>query len=205
MVRILLILIVALGFALPHAGSYLVVDRPIPSDAIVVLAGDTSNSRLNRGLQALKTGLGRELLIDEDDHGLVYGRTLAQIARAYIQALPPEQAAHIHVCPLEAKSTIAESGEVARCLAPLRPRHVLIVTSDYHTRRALSVFQRRVPQYEWSITASHDETEFRQDYWNHREWIKTTLMEWQSLAFWELMERWKSPDDPGARLPASAR
>jgi uncharacterized SAM-binding protein YcdF (DUF218 family) len=202
MMRILPVLILALALALPRAGSYLVVDHPSPSDTIVVLAGDPGETRVNRGLQALRTGLGRELFIDADNRSLIFGRTLAQIAQSYIQGLPPEQAARIHVCPLTAKSTVAESAEVAQCLAPLRPHQVLIVTSDYHSRRALSVFQRRLPQYGWSVTTSHDETEFRQDYWNNREWLKTTLLEWEKLAYWELVERWRSP---GARLAASAR
>lgn len=206
MVRILPVFIIAfvfaLALALPRAGSYLVIDRPSPSDAIVVLAGDMGDSRLNRGLQALKTGLGRELLIDADNRNLVFGKTLAQIAQTYIQGLPPEQAARIHVCPHAAKSTIEESGEVARCLAPLRPRQVLIVTSDYHTRRALSIFEQRLPQYQWSVAAARDETEFRQDYWNNRQSLKTTLLEWMKLAFWELVERWKSPAAAGARLAA---
>jgi uncharacterized SAM-binding protein YcdF (DUF218 family) len=201
MVRILPVIIVALALALPRAGSYLVVDRPSTSDAAVVLAGDWGDSRLNRGLQTLKTGLVRELLLDADDRSPVFGRTLAQIAQAYLQTLPPEEVAHIHVCPLMARSTVGESAEVARCLLPLHSRRVLIVTSDFHTRRALSVFQRRLPQYEWSVAAAHDEAEFRQDYWNNREWIKTTLQEWQKFVYWELVERWTSP---GARLAASA-
>jgi uncharacterized SAM-binding protein YcdF (DUF218 family) len=205
MVRILPVLILALALALPRAGSYLVVDRPVPSDAIVVLAGDSGDKRLNRGLQALKTGLGRELFIDADDRSPAFGKTVAQSAQTYIETLPPEQAARVHVCPLAAKSTFAEAAEAARCLAPLRPRRVLIVTSDYHTRRALSIFQRRLSQYEWSVAAAYNEVEFRQDYWNNREWLKTTLLEWQKLAYWELVERWKSPDHSGARLAASAR
>jgi hypothetical protein len=203
MVRILPILILALALALPRAGSYLVVDRPSPSDAIVVLAGDPVDGRLNRGLQALKTGIGRELFVDADDRGTIFGRTLAQIAQSYLQTLPPEQAAHIHICPIAAKSTFAESSEAARCLAPLHPHQVLIVTSDYHTRRALSIFQRRVPQYGWSVTAARDETEFRPDYWNRRQWLKATLLEWQRLAYWELVERWETV--PDARLAASVR
>lgn len=190
MVRILPILILALALALPRAGSYLVVDRPAASDAAVVLAGDLADSRLNKGLQVLQAGLGRELFVDANDRNPVFGRTLAQIAQTYIQTLPPEQAARIHVCPIAAKSTDAESGEAARCLASVRPKRVLIVTSDYHSRRALSIFQRRLPQYEWSVTAAHDESEFRQDYWNNREWLKTTLLEWQKLVYWEFVERW---------------
>jgi uncharacterized SAM-binding protein YcdF (DUF218 family) len=205
MLRIFPILIVVLALALPRAGSYLVVDRPSPSDAIVVLAGDPVDTRVPRGLQALKTGFGRELLIDADDQSRLFGKTVAQLAETYIQTLPTEQAAHIHVCPLSARSTFAESAEVAQCLAPLHPRRVLIVTSDYHTRRALSIFQRRLPQYEWSTAAAYDTRDFRQDYWNNRQWLKTTLLEWQRLIYWELVERWKRPVASGGRLAASAR
>lgn len=192
MVRILVVLVLALALALPYAGSFLVVDRPVPSDAIVVLAGDQGSSRFERGLEALKTGLGRELWIDADGRRLVYGRTMAQYAEAYIQTLPSEQAAHVHVCPIAATSTFAESAEAARCLAPLHPRRVLLVTSAYHTRRALSIFERRVPQEEWSVAAAYDENYFRQDYWKNREWLKTTALEWAKLALWEGVERWKS-------------
>jgi hypothetical protein len=190
MARLLPVFIVVLMLALPRAGSFLVVNHPVPSDAIVVLASDSGDSRLNRGLQALTTGLGRELFIDADDRSPLFGRTTAQMAQAYIQTLPPQQAAHVHVCPIRATSTVAESGDVARCLAPLQPHQVLIVTSDYHTRRALSIFQRRLPQYQWSIAAAYDDAQFRQDYWKGREWLKTTLLEWQKLVYWELIERW---------------
>ncbi len=199
MARILIVLLLALALALPYAGSFLVVDRPVPSDAIVVLAGDEGSSRFDRGLKALKTGLGRELWIDAEGRRLVFGKTMAQYAEAYVQTLPPEQAAHVLVCPITQTSTFAESAEAARCLAALHPRRVLLVTSAYHTRRAFSIFERRVPQYEWSVAAAYDEKDFRQDYWNNREWLKTTVLEWAKLVFWEVVERWKSVSQPGAR------
>jgi hypothetical protein len=80
MVRILPVIVLALALALPRAGSYLVVDRPLPSDAAVVLAGDWGDSRVNRGLQTLKTGLVRDLLLDADNRRPVFGGTLTQIA-----------------------------------------------------------------------------------------------------------------------------
>ena len=205
MVRILVVLVIALAVALPYAGSFLVVDRPLPSDVIVVLAGDDGSSRFNRAVEARKAGLGRELFVDADSRNLIFGRTMAQFAQAYIQTMPPEQTAHIHVCPITATSTFAESEQVTRCIAPLHPRRVLLVTSDYHTRRALSTFERSAPQYAWSVAAAYDESKFRQDYWHQREWLKRTLEEWEKLAFWELVERWKSTDHAGAHLTASTR
>ena len=160
MVRILVVLVIALAVALPYAGSFLVVDRPLPSDVIVVLAGDEGSSRFSRGVKALKSGLGRELFVDADSRNLIYGKTMAQMAQAYIQTMPPEQAAHIHVCPIISTSTFAETAEVVRCIEPLHPQRVLLVTSDYHTRRSLSIFARRVPQYAWSVAAAMTKANF---------------------------------------------
>jgi uncharacterized SAM-binding protein YcdF (DUF218 family) len=191
MVRILPIVVLLIAFVLPRAGSYLVVDQPQPSDVIVVLAGDQGDSRLQRGLQALQAGLGRELVIDASNDNPIFGKTVAQMAQSYIQTLPPEQSAHIRVCPITAKSTDGESAQAAQCVAGVHPQRVLIVTSDYHTRRALLIFRRRLPQYACSTAAAQNQIEFRQDYWNNREWLKTTLLEWQKLAYWELVDRWK--------------
>jgi uncharacterized SAM-binding protein YcdF (DUF218 family) len=190
MARLLLVIVVGLALALPYAGSFLVLDQPAPSDAGVVLQGDWGDFRLNHGLDLLKRGVARELFLDADNNMRFFGKTLAQNAQAYIQTLPPDLAAHVHVCPMAARSTIAEAGDVARCLAPLRPNRVLVITSDYHTRRAFSIFRAVLPRYAWSVAAARDPSEFREDYWKGRETIKTTFIEWQKLLFWNLVERW---------------
>jgi uncharacterized SAM-binding protein YcdF (DUF218 family) len=191
MTRLLLVIVVGLALMLPYAGSFLVLDRPAPSDAGVVLQGDWADFRINRGIDLLKKGVARELFLDADGDARFFGKTLAQHAQAYIQTLPPDLAARIHVCPITAKSTLAEASDVERCLAPLRPNRVLIITSDYHTRRALSVFRAVLPKYAWSVAATRDPSEFREQYWKGRESAKTTLLEWQKLLFWNLLERWR--------------
>jgi len=189
---VVLVLIVGLGAFAPRAASYLVTNDPAPSDVAVVLAGDRADSRLSKGLEALKSGLVHELMIDANPSEVYFGKTPAQLAEAFILTLPAEVGTHIHVCPNPGDSTFAESRNVARCLEPLRPRAVLIVTSDYHTRRALEIFRHSMPRYRWTASAAHDPEEFGERYWQHREWLKTTLLEWQKLLYWNVVERWQA-------------
>jgi uncharacterized SAM-binding protein YcdF (DUF218 family) len=41
------------------------------------------------------------------------------------------------VCPIFGFSTKAEAEDVSRCLQPVGAHRVLIVTSEFHTRRSL--------------------------------------------------------------------
>jgi len=189
--RLLLLVFLAAAVTLPRAGSFLVVDQPAPADAGVVLQGDPSDFRLQRGLEALKTGMLRELFVDVDDRLSFFGKTPLQYAQAFIRELPPQLMTHVHTCPNSAKSTLGEAASVARCLAPLHPARVLLITSDYHTRRALSVFRTALPRYTWFSAAAHDASDFGPDYWKSRQWLKVTFTEWQKLLFWYLVERWK--------------
>jgi uncharacterized SAM-binding protein YcdF (DUF218 family) len=65
------------------------------------------------------------------------------------------------------------------------------VTSDYHTRRALAVFSRRLPQYQWNVAAAHNPLQFGDAWWTDREWAKATFDEWSKLAWWEAIDRWR--------------
>jgi len=64
------------------------------------------------------------------------------------------------------------------------------VTSDYHTRRALSVFRKEVPGYSYSVAAASDPVQFGARWWQHRQWAKNNTDEWMRLLWWELVDRW---------------
>jgi uncharacterized SAM-binding protein YcdF (DUF218 family) len=66
-----------------------------------------------------------------------------------------------------------------------------LVTSDYHTRRAISIFRHMVLGYGYSVAAAFDSREFGVRWWEHREWAKTNLGEWTKLVWWELVDRWR--------------
>ncbi len=176
----------AVGLA-AKAGSFLVVDAPRPSDVILVLAGET-NRRPERALQLLAQGYGRRVVLDVPTNAKLYEFTEIQLAQKYIQDLP--QGAAVSVCPIDGLSTKAESKDAGGCLAREGGKSVLIVTSDYHTRRALNIFQREVPGHEYAVAAARDGEQFGARWWTHRQWAKTLANEWVRLIWWEAVDRW---------------
>ncbi len=169
------------------AGSFLIVDVPRPSDVILVLAGETYR-RPERALQLLAQGYGRRVVLDVPSSAKLYEFTQIQLAQKYIQDLP--QGAAVSVCPIDGLSTRDESKDAEKCLARDGGRSVLIVTSDFHTRRALDIFQREVPGHEYSIAAARDAEQFGARWWTHRQWAKTLVDEWLRLIWWETVDRW---------------
>ena len=125
---------------LATSGGFLVVNDPRPADLIVVLAGDTDR-RPARGLELKRAGQAPELLLDVPANATVFNLPVVDIAQNYVNALPEHD--HIHVCPIFGLSTKAETHDVARCIADKAAKKILIVTSDYHTRRALTTFTGR--------------------------------------------------------------
>ena len=61
-----------------------------------------------------------------------------------------------------------------------------------HTRRALSIFRARLPQYQWSVAASSWPANAAEHWWKHRWWAKTVIDEWEKYLWWELVDRWRS-------------
>jgi uncharacterized SAM-binding protein YcdF (DUF218 family) len=174
--------------ALSLAGSFLVVDAPQRSDVIVVLAGET-DVRPARGLQLLTQGYGRQMLLDVPAAIKIYQFTQLELARDYVRDLP--QAAAVSICPIGGLSTKEESKDVAGCLVGRQVKSVLIVTSDFHTRRALSVFQKEISGIQFSVAGARNDTTFGVRWWRHREWAKTFADEWLRLIWWKCIDQWR--------------
>ena len=169
------------------AGSFLLVDAPRRSDVILVLAGETER-RPQRALELLGQGYARRIVLDVPNNADFYGTTLLELAQKYVQALP--QATSISICPIDGLSTKDESKDAEKCLQLESAKSVLIVTSDFHTRRALSIFRREVPGYEYSVAAARQGTQFGARWWAHRQWAKTFVDEWLRLIWWKLVDQW---------------
>ena len=169
------------------AGGFLVLDAPRSSDVILVL-GETDR-RPERALQLLAQGYGGRIVLDVPNNTRIYDFTQMQLAQTYIQNLP--QAASISVCPIDGLSTKDESKDAEKCIAREGGKSVLIVTSDFHTRRALSVFRREVPGHEYSVAAARDEAQFGVRWWTHRQWAKIFVDEWLRLIWWKVVDQWR--------------
>ncbi|MFZ0796579.1 MAG: YdcF family protein [Terriglobales bacterium] len=171
-----------------QAARFLVVDEPEPSDAIVVLAGET-NVRPARALELLRQGVAPRVFMNAETRDVIYDQRLTDIAQKYVDSLP--EASRISVCPIAGFSTFAEADDVSRCLQSLSAHRVLIVTSDYHTRRASLIFRHRLPQYHFSVAAAHNPGGFGYAWWTNREWAKITFDEWSKILWWEAVDRWR--------------
>jgi uncharacterized SAM-binding protein YcdF (DUF218 family) len=188
--RALLITVAALGlvtgFAV-NAGRMLVIDEPRTSDVILVLAGETEH-RPARALQLLGEGYTRKIVIDVPAEGHIYEFSPLELARRYAEDL--SQKASISICPIAGLSTKDEVRDAEPCLARESAKSVLIVTSDFHTRRALHVFQKEIPGIRFSVAAARDSKQFGIRWWAHRQWAKTFLDEWLRLIWWNSVDRW---------------
>jgi uncharacterized SAM-binding protein YcdF (DUF218 family) len=190
---VFLILCVALaGTLVVRSGRLLVVDQPQPVDVIVVLCGDHNDVRFWHGMELLRKGFARRMIVDADAT-LSFGRTSTERAAEFIAKAGGNLSPQISVCPVTEDSTVAEAANVTECMAQLTPapHSGMIVTHAYHTRRALSIFRHRLPQYLWVASAAQDEDVFGQPWWRRREWAKINLTEWQKLLWWEIGEKWR--------------
>jgi uncharacterized SAM-binding protein YcdF (DUF218 family) len=187
-ILIVLFLVAILAALASQAARFLVVDQPEKSDAIVVLAGDTK-VRPPRGLDLLRQGMAPRLFLDAEMRDVIYDQPLVEIVQRYVNGLA--EATRVSVCPITGYSTIAEADDVSRCLQSLGPHRVLIVTSDYHTRRALMIFRHRLPQFQFSAAAARNPAQFGEAWWTNREWAKATFDEWTKMLWWEAVDRWQ--------------
>jgi uncharacterized SAM-binding protein YcdF (DUF218 family) len=175
-----------------RSGNQLVVNHPEQSDLIVVLAGDHNDLRYWRGLELLREGYGQRMLVDAPAD-LSYGRSYAQYAADFVAQTAGEKRPQIGICTVTNDSTSQETSDVRRCLAKINPepKSVLLVTNDFHTRRALSIFTTRLPQYHWSSAAVLDPERFGEPWWHNREWAKVYIYESEKFIWWKLFESWK--------------
>jgi len=152
------------------SGSYLVVNDPQKADVIVVLAGET-NWRPARGLQLLSHGYAPRMLLDVPAAGIIYDQSMLNIAKEYVL----HQGQAVSICPIAGLSTKTEAQDVVGCLRNSGVHRILVVTSDYHTRRA----------------AAFDSETFGIPWWHHRQWAKINLDEWLRLVWWQAIDRWR--------------
>jgi hypothetical protein len=184
-VAVAVVLVVVLA---ANAGKMLVIDDPKPSDVIVVLAGETDH-RPTHALELLEQGYARRVLIDVPAEAKIYDSTPIQLAEKYVRSLP--QAAEVGICPIVGLSTRDESHDVQQCLTHEQGTRILLVTSEFHTRRSLSTFRQELRGKSFSVAAARDATQFGTRWWTHRQWAKTCLDEWLKVIWWNAVERWQ--------------
>ncbi|HEX3320556.1 MAG TPA: YdcF family protein [Terriglobales bacterium] len=180
--------ILVLAILLARSGTYLVVDRPQKSDVVLVLAGETER-RPNRGIELLRQAYAPKMILDVPESPQFYGVSPPALAQKLIDSLP--QAKQITICTISGLSTKDESTNASNCIAATGAHSVLLVTSSFHTRRALSIFRHAMPGIQFSVAAVDDPRQFQSPWWRNRQWAKVNLEEWMRLAWWYCVDRWR--------------
>lgn len=186
LLAIAVIVIAVLLSLLSRAGSFLVVDDPQPSDAIVVLEGAGDTPGYDRSVLLKSQGYAKTVLLDANISPTLYGRSEADLAAEY---LVRSGQLSTQICQTVSGSVYDEVVDVKRCLDRIGARSAILMTGDFETRRTLDIFQKRLPQYRWSVAASSTPYHYAEAYWKHRGWAKTVFQEWEDLLWWKLVEQ----------------
>jgi uncharacterized SAM-binding protein YcdF (DUF218 family) len=164
-------------------GGYLIQQETAQqADMIVVLAGDYAGNRILTAAEMVRRGLAPRALVSGP--GDVYGRYESELAIAFaVRHGFPES--YFVPFPNDAKSTAAEADAVIPELRKFHAHRIDIVTSNYHTRRALDIYRSRGRDLEFHAVAAPDLYFSADGWWKNREGRKTFLVEWEkTVATW---------------------
>ena len=174
-----------------YGGPFLVVDNPQKSDAILVTQTDSFDRQYWMGVHLLAGGYAGEMLLDARTDRIFFGQNQAEWAGDFIRKTAARVPGRVGVCPITADTTAEEVYQASDCLKGRSIRSVLLVVDDFHSRRSLAIFSHLLPQYHWSIAPVTDAQRFGTEWWRKRSWIRTTVIEWQHLLWWELLDRFR--------------
>ncbi|MCS6952686.1 MAG: YdcF family protein [Bryobacterales bacterium] len=159
----------ALGRSLVQA------EPPQRAELIVVLAGDWWGNRILKAGELVRQGYAPQALVSGPDGAYGYHECDLAIPFAVRHGYPESWFLHLHI---RARSTREEAQAVLAELRRRRVRSVLIVTSDYHTRRAGAIYRSLAPaELQIRVVAAPDAF-FRPDrWWQTREGRKQWVLE----------------------------
>ena len=178
-----LVLVAAVVFHqawLAALGRFLIdAEPPQKADLIVVLAGDWNGYRILYGGELVRQGYAPKALVSGPRHHYgLYEYELA-ITFAVRHGYPADSFIPLPIA--DANSTREEAERILPEIRRRGARRVLVVTSDYHTRRSSRIYHRLAPDLDLRVVAAPDAV-FRADrWWNNREASKVFLLEFTKL------------------------
>lgn len=164
-------------------GGYLVQSEPPQkSDVILVLAGDASGSRIIKAAEMVRQGYAPKVLVS-GPFG-IYGHYESDLEIPFaVQHGYPET--YFESFENRAHSTMEEANVVIPRLRQMGAKNVLLVTSDFHTRRAGKIYRHQAPDLTFDVIGAPDPHFTPSSWWHDREGRKTFLIEWmKTVAEW---------------------
>ena len=157
-------------------GAFLIdADSPAHADYAVVLAGDSYGHRVIEGGELVRQGYVRKALVS----GPLTCYGMAESDMAVNFAVSKGYPADYFIkFPHHATSTREEAQVILPELRKLGAHSYLLVTSDYHTRRAGRFFRRVSGGLDMRVIAAPDEYFRWNSWWRNREGQKIFCLEW---------------------------
>jgi uncharacterized SAM-binding protein YcdF (DUF218 family) len=180
---LLLIALVLHAQILGGLGAYLVqAGPPQKADAALVLAGDEWGYRILTAAQLARDGFVPKVLVSGPDGN--YGLHECDLAIPFAVKHGYPESYFVHV-EHSARSTVAEAKAVLPVIRQMGLKRIIVVTSNFHTRRAGRIFRRLAPDLTIMVVAAPDNYFTADGWWHDREGQKTFLVEWEkTLANW---------------------
>ncbi len=168
---------------LEAAGSYLVqASPPVKADIALVLAGDGRGGRILKAAELVRDGYVPKVLVSGPDGNYDLHECDLAIPFAVKAGYPESYFIHFEN---SARNTRDEALQAAAVIRKMGAHRVLLVTTDFHTRRASSMYRRAAPDLEITTVAAPDMYFSAHGWWHNREGQKTALYEWmKTLAAW---------------------
>jgi len=191
------VLLVFAGVLLTTAfGDHLLVATdalPHRADAAVVMAGsrEANIARLDGAVQLLRQGRV-DYVVYRVDPLAVWGEWLPEAVRRFIQREYGDLiASKIILCEGFSDSTVEGVRLINYCLRDRGFRSIIVVTSDYHTRRTRMVWKaeiaRKPAEVSLAVFGVPDGSFEVQGWWRNRRYAKTWFLETTKLG-WYMIE-----------------
>jgi uncharacterized SAM-binding protein YcdF (DUF218 family) len=179
----ILLLIIFRTAVMAAFGNFLVqAGPPQKADVILVLAGDGFGHRILKGGELVKEGYAPKALISGPDGQ--YANYECDLAIPYAVKAGDPESDFVHL-EHHARSTAEEAQIAVKKLHEMGAKRVILVTSNFHTRRAGSIFRHAAPDIEFFVVAAPDEYYKPDSWWKDREASKTFVYEWmKTVAEW---------------------
>ncbi len=171
------------GVVLAPVGRYLVESTPpVQSDCLFVLAGDFRGQRITTAAELYRKGMAKQIFVSgpagafdqtEDELAIPFARRRGYTDVPFVG------------WPNHGTSTVSEARELYPKLKAAGCKTVLVVTSDFHTKRAGRILRRIWTDLDVRMTAAPTEDFDAEKWWTSRTYQKTLYMEWsKTFADW---------------------
>jgi uncharacterized SAM-binding protein YcdF (DUF218 family) len=158
-------------------------------DVVIALQGSVraERVRISGSMDLLRRGVAGRALLSVPQESF-WGESVPPLARAYLQRnYGADLAARVDFCETSANvdSTVQEAQESISCILQHQWKSILVLTSDYHTRRARLLWRRATkadPDIHVWIQGVAD-PEFEHPWWRHRQSAKIWMLEFAKLVW----------------------